>query len=1118
MADASTATKNKKRKGNDGQEIRQLSDVEHVLRRPAVYMGSSMNTEEGDYIAFEKIVGEDGSLTFANPHVESGVFSRAWQKISDEVIINARDHGFRKGTGVKNIWVTLTEDGAIVVHNDGKGVKLERVEKSNGEKVWSPELAFGNLRAGDNFDDEADAERTTGGCNGVGSKLTNLFSEKFQVETRWCSKFYRQLWESQMGVVNPPTIEKAGPETMRGTRILFFPKWELFGINPRTPSVESFLIRRCIEVSATTPRVTVHYNGSKINVKNMKEYAELFVGKDAPKAHLKTDRWECVVTPKLDWMPTNHQSFVNGIPTTEGGSHLAAYNPIGSAIAKAVSTKKETVKPAFVRKNICIFVSCIVNKPQFNHQGKTRLESKRSTWGSEPDVSTKTLKKAVSAMKEHISTVLLMKDQDNLSKDSRRQRLFIPKLDDALRAGKPFKSFDDGCMLILTEGDSAKALAIAGLGALGSNGRKFHGVYPLRGKLLNARSASAGQISRNKEIMAICRIMGLVFQKKIERKKLRYSRIMIMTDQDHDGSHIKGLILNFLHSRFRYTLEWDRFVGVFHTPRRRGKRGSEVVDFYSDDDYRAWSENRDISRWKFQYYKGLGSWRNSDARAFFQDFDRHVRYFSPLTEECEKRITLAFDKDMADARKAWLSSPPPEAAGLASSMSEFVDTELVHFSHANNHRSIPCVMDGLKPSQRKIIWCCFRSNVTSDIRVAQLAGKVSEKALYHHGEASLQQSIIKMAQRYMGSNNLNLLQPSGQFGTRIANPPGSDAAAPRYIHTCLEPYTRALFPAHCVLDYVTEDGVQVEPRHFMPCLPLLLINGSSGIGTGYSTEVLPHAIQDVAARVRAMIRLGNSDDGEIQFSAALVDAAAPPLVPHWSKFKGAVTVSGHKVTAKGIASAGDDGATTIITELPPGVSTEKFVEDCAKKGAFSVKRGDTENVDLLIHTTEPLPLEKTFYTSNMHAFTADGFLMKYDTADDILQEYLRVGRKVYVRSLEKKREGLRVTAREQRRRKDYIDIFCAPSEEIVYPLREEQLSRLMVAKGWGQDVSDLLDSVKDREKTEAGARRASDAARRADEELAVWDAKSWRDMWLGDIDVCLHELEKSRRAADNDEE
>lgn len=183
-------------------------------------------------------------------------------------------------------------------------------------------------------------------------------------------------------------------------------------------------------------------------------------------------------------------------------------------------------------------------------------------------------------------------------------------------------------------------------------------------------------------------------------------------------------------------------------------------------------------------------------------------------------------------------------------ISDFVNKELILFSMADNIRSIPSVADGLKPGQRKVLFGCFKRNLTKEIKVAQLAGYVSEKTAYHHGEASLTSTIVGLAQNFVGSNNINLLDPNGQFGTRLAG--GKDAASARYIFTNLPRMTRAIFhPADDgLLNYLVEDGMRIEPDYFMPTVPMVLINGADGIGTG---KFIP--VTRIVAQSMTMIRL-----------------------------------------------------------------------------------------------------------------------------------------------------------------------------------------------------------------------------------------------------------------------
>ena len=218
------------------------------------------------------------------------------------------------------------------------------------------------------------------------------------------------------------------------------------------------------------------------------------------------------------------------------------------------------------------------------------------------------------------------------------------------------------------------------------------------------------------------------------------------------------------------------------------------------------------------------------------------------TEEIKKisvdAMELAFDKKRADDRKIWLKSYDRnniiEQTHKKVLYSEFINKDLIHFSDYDNKRSIPCICDGLKPSLRKIIYSCFKRNLKKEIKVSQLAGYVSENSNYHHGEASLYESIIGLAQNYVGSNNVELLEPIGQFGTRLVG--GQDSGAPRYIFTKLAQLTSLLFNPqdNPLLEYNNDDGDKVEPLWYIPILPLILINGTNGIGTGFSSKIPSH--------------------------------------------------------------------------------------------------------------------------------------------------------------------------------------------------------------------------------------------------------------------------------------
>jgi DNA topoisomerase-2 len=324
-----------------------------------------------------------------------------------------------------------------------------------------------------------------------------------------------------------------------------------------------------------------------------------------------------------------------------------------------------------------------------------------------------------------------------------------------------------------------------------------------------------------------------------------------------------------------------------------------------------------------------------------------------------------------------------------------VNKDLIHFSNYNLERSIPNVMDGLKTSQRKILFSALKRNLKSEIRVAQFAGYVSEHSGYHHGEASLNDAIIGMAQDYVGSNNLAWLVPQGQFGTRLQG--GNDAASPRYIHTYLQPYISSLVPGDDLecLKYRDDDGLPVEPEWYAPILPMLLVNGARGIGTGYSTYIPQcnpnHLLVGLQRWLKKEVKLEDIN-----------------LEPWYRGFTGSIEKSGSDYTVKGKWTVEKD--TMTITELPVETWTSDYKEWLDKQATDGTIKdySDTStdmNVCIKIKLTgnaEHLKMIEKSLTSkiklsNMHAFDSECVINKYETLHEILDEFSVIRLDLYKR-------------------------------------------------------------------------------------------------------------------------
>jgi DNA topoisomerase-2 len=588
--------------------------------------------------------------------------------------------------------------------------------------------------------------------------------------------------------------------------------------------------------------------------------------------------------------------------------------------------------------------------------------------------------------------------KENSKTDGKKQSRItgIPKLDDAVMAGTKDSA---KCTLILTEGDSAKAMALSGLS---QEQRKFFGVYPLKGKVLNVKDTSDAKVEHTKEIAELKKIIGLTSGKKYtDVKDLRYGSVMIMTDQDLDGSHIRGLLINLFHELWHELIAIPGFLTYMATPivkatRARGGAKGDVEGriFYSQYEYEQWragegagaTSGGKAGAWKVKYYKGLGTSTRDEAKDYFSKVNA-VRF--DYDDKADKSIDLAFNKQRADDRKEWLKGYDRTAlipTGNRVPYDDFIHKDLIHFSYYNLERSIPNVMDGLKTSQRKILYAAFKRNLTQEIRVAQFAGYVSEHTGYHHGEASLNETIVGMAQDFMGSNNIPWLVPQGQFGTRIQG--GKDAASPRYIHTYLQPRIRKLVPEEdfAVLKYRDDDGLPVEPEWYAPVLPMLLVNGSRGIGTGYSTYIPPCDPKVIKEKLISKIRTERPLKSD------------PQLVPYFEGFKGTYTEDGVVGVFK------KDKEDFVVTELPPGTWTADYREWLEKELAEGRIKDFTDTstdqqINIRIKGIDEKALVKSLTekvrTTNMHAFNSEGVITKYETLTDILCEFWTVRINLY---------------------------------------------------------------------------------------------------------------------------
>ena len=1069
------------------ESVQKLTHIEHILKRPDSYVGPvDLNVEPYWVLNSNKSQFEKKNLKY----------SPALLKIFDEILVNAIDRNSMHPKNVTSISVDIDkESGAVTIENNGPlgGIGVRMHEK---EGLWNPELTFGHLLTSTNYDDNQ--KRIVGGRNGYGAKLTNIYSSDFSIviKDHENKQTYTQKWSKNMTVCEPPKIKKHSGATS-SVSVTFVPDWRRFGLSKMENAIYKIFQKRVWDANiCTTPNCKVKFNRDVLPKQNLDTYAKMHEGVENVTS-VTGDRWSVCIGPSENGL--EQVSFVNGICTTKGGTHV---DHVASLVASGIideMAKKIKLKPQQVKNTFNIFVKATLENPSFSSQVKSECTLKVQDFGSKFEIPKTFVKNVLkTGISDELTALSKFKEMKELAKTdggARKSKITgIPKLDDANKAGT---AQSKKCTLIVTEGDSAKTLAVAGLSVVG---RDHYGVFPLRGKCKNVRDASVAQLTGNQEFNDLKKILGLQQGKDYKDvSELRYGRLMIMTDADNDGSHIKGLILNMIDYFWPSLLKLG-FVVSMVTPIIKATRGNQTKSFYTDSKFRTWYGNGQPG-WHIKYYKGLGTSTSKEAREYFKQIeDLTVKFDTDVMSD--KSITLAFDKKKADDRKTWLlestAKDPkelevPYGSVKQLNITDFVHKDLVNFSLADLKRSIAHVCDGLKPSQRKVMYSCFQKNLTAEMKVAQLAAFVAEKSAYHHGEVSLADTIVKLANDYMGSNNINLLEPCGQFGTRLMG--GKDASQTRYIFTRLTSEARKIFDPKddAILNYLDDDGRSIEPDFYMPTLPMILVNGSEGIGTGFSCYVPPFNPKDIRDNI----------------TNVLSGKSIQKMKPWFRGFKGKIMEQDDDSwVTQGVWSS--IGRTVKVTELPPGRWTQDYKEHLdtlVEKKIISgfTNNSTTENVDFLIQdysgkdAVKDLKLQKTLRTTNMHLFHPTKGIHKYQSPELILKDFIELRYEYY----KKRKEHLIKVLEAKAQMCDYKSRFVSMvinGDIIVFRRKkqelENQLSGLFPQIG---GTYDYLLNIRTVQYTDESVRELLKESEQAKRDLEIMKSTTAMDMWKNDI-------------------
>lgn len=1045
----------------------QLTDIEHVLKRPDMYVGSYALQERDDTLAIQD---EQGNTRLQYCHFQ---VSDTVERLFLEVLTNASDNVIRsrqQGLSeqeVGGIDVTMTLD-TISVRNYGIPITLDIHPKFN---MRLPKIIFTLLRSGSNYGDNVSGA----GKYGLGAKLTAVHSTTFTVTvaSSYQKKFYSQSWHNNLSYEEPEIFQDYdGPSYVEVQYKLDFQK--LGYQNLQYTDMDYALIHKHVIDASLTSKITTTFNGIAYDVRDIKKYVSLLTNVDAKAnnvVHITPPPQAAGITDytKNYWKYTNMLpsvelciietpdnpatlAYTNGIPNRYGGVHVEkAIECTSEIMIKKINTMFEKIggRGVLNKKDLRKHITCIVIvrllNPIFDSQSKTALKSPKPNIKFSEEEEAKfgkfnLLFKRLIAEVEG-KALNAMKKTDG----KRTRHTKVEECEDANYAGT---KDSHKCVLMLTEGKSASGYATVALQHVG--GRDYFGSFPLRGKPINTLNADIMSIVSNQVIADMKEVLGLRegtdYTVESNYRTLRYGKILIMADADEDGKHIIGLLLNLFHTLYPSLIARE-YIMILRTPIVRVSKGKDRLTFFTHKDYEHWmSTTPTHGKWVHKYLKGLAS-STPDEIAF--DF-KNPRYVQIVYDDVsDQYINLAFNEKMSDMRKEWIAILKESLyveTWTTLPISHFIDQELIAFARDNLGRNIPRLMDGLKESQRKIIWGMYtyktwgscgryengkrkigKTDIKTDvksIKVGALASHVQESTAYKHGEQCLCNTIVSMAFNFTGSNNIEYFRQDGLFGSR--NKIGEDAGSPRYIFcapTAMLPHINK-FEDLELMDFEIDEGEDQEPKEFLPIIPMILVNGANGIGSGYSTRIPKFNPLDLIDYIK------NKLSG--------VKYQAEPM-PWYRDFKGTITateinlknsIGGIEVEVEVENENGEIeliktfmntgvkykitgtyhtiGNSIHITEIPIDTSSSKYyaflkqlVEDKKADDCWNHCEADTIHFELIGYKGTPnekdLRLVKTISTSNMIILDENDIPKRYSRVIDILEEFYNKRLQIYHR-------------------------------------------------------------------------------------------------------------------------
>lgn len=929
-----------------------LQHRDQIYKVPDTYIGSIAFLKDKDFV-FDM---ETQKLKHVIVTTPSGV-----QRLLLEIVSNAMDNVLKSreiGLDPIHVEVTLTSD-VITVTNYGKYIPITYNEV---EKMYNPQLIFGELLSSSNYNfGKEDVEVRIGcGRNGYGAKLVNIFSKWFQLRCSDGTYDYEQTWIENMTQLSEPTIIPS-VTGVPYTQVSWLLDFDRFGYKSKGyDKTELELFARICVDCATAVNIPLYLNGNLIFYENFSDYAALYFTKVKSSAEFNfpfiQSGKECYIKFLLFDSTEGGKtiSFANGIMTKYGGCHL---EPIKKNISKKVidivcpekiKGKKRPLDVNDVFRHLSMILIAKVVNPEFTGQTKgeltnTPINLKIPKFDLAPIIGKWELI-------ERLKAEIYAKDYKNLiiNQTKKKGKKDFDGLDNANYAFHKDVEKRMATRLYLTEGKSASAYGKYAA-SINEDSGNYVGVFAMQGKPLNCIANDLNLAKDKDKLNQLTQALGLVHDKEYNTTEaiqtLGYGGVIIVADADDDGKHIIGLIIAFFYRYFPHLLACG-YIVILRTPIYRLSRHKEKISMLSDYQYELWKqETVDWKKWKHEYFKGLAS--NSEEQT-------EMDFMNPKYSQCvyddnaSQFMLMAFDKKNTAMRKQWLtdwtSTFGVEELDVLD-LSDFIRYELGVYSKTNVRRSIPRLADGLKPSQRKVVYGCMKikkwrtffgrskkltrkgskaeessseeeevvkeqsdedeepvkingknkktkggklnkpeklQTKADKVKLDSLVAAIAESTHYHHGHPILVKTTVWMAQGFVGSNNLSYFVRESLMGSRDAG--GKDCGGARYCSTSPEWWLNYVFKKEddALLEYEIEDGEKAEPRFMLPIVPLQVINGSNGIGTGWSTFIPCHHPVDVINNLIIRMQTGKFEK----------------IYPWYKGFKGKILLTSKKVKRK----------------------------------------------------------------------------------------------------------------------------------------------------------------------------------------------------------------------------